>query len=176
MLQCPPAASRSVEVRVCGSLRFLVPTTGAYTSSMSASSARLFGDRYTFSCQPVHFFGFRHSEPLAKHVRRSAFRCSLHFFVPTSIILVFGFGRRVTSHSAVTRNHWQSMSAVPLSVLVTLFSCVPRLFWFSVGSLGSHSDGNHWHSMSAGSAFWCSLHFFVPTSNFFVFGHSEPLA
>ena len=93
----------------------------------------------------LDYFGFRsardvalgsHSEPLAKHVRRSAFRCSLHFFVPT----------------------------------------VPRLFWFSVGSLGSHSDGNHWHSMSAGSAFWCSLHFFVPTSNFFVFGHSEPLA
>ena len=53
----------------------------------------------------LDYFGFRsardvalgsHSEPLAKHVRRSAFGARYTFFVPTSIILVFG---RVTRQS-----------------------------------------------------------------------------
>ena len=125
-----------------------------------APSKYEFVARCAFSCRPLgHIQVACPPVPLGFLVLVTLFHANLYIF------LVF-----------VTRNHWQSMSAVPLFGARYTFSCLPRLFWFSVGSLGSHSDGNHWHSMSAGSAFWCSLHFFVPTSNFFVFGHSEPLA
>ena len=83
--------------------------------SVSTALGRVQGGRW--GVESLSQRGRQSPKPLGFLVLVTLFHANLYIF------LVF-----------VTRNHWQSMSAVPLFGARYTFSCLHRLFWFSVGA------------------------------------------